>query len=166
MSQKLASEDFQVLKKAWLQYVHEEKEKEGELPYLPKARRCRCDKSLTSFPHWPPTTYEEAIAQLNCLIGESFPHRLYLADCWMTSLYLKLAKGLDGIEKIISMIQDNFQSLDKSPNRPGTNKVDCRKICKRNCQWQLLSMRLFSPPGGMPRPSTGSFISLYTMIRR
>jgi hypothetical protein len=110
--------------------VHEEKEKEGELPYLPKARRCRCDKSLTSFPHWPPTTYEEAIAQLNCLIGESFPHRLYLADCWMTSLYLKLAKGSDGIEKIISMIQDNCQSLDKSPKRPGTNKFDCREICE------------------------------------
>jgi hypothetical protein len=47
MSQKLAGEKFHVLKKAWLQYVHEEKEKQGEVGPLPKARRCRCDKSLT-----------------------------------------------------------------------------------------------------------------------
>jgi hypothetical protein len=81
MSQKLVGERFHDLKKAWLQYVHEEKEKQGEVGPLPKARRCRCDKSLTSYPHWPPTTYEEAIAQLNCLIGESYTHRPYLADC-------------------------------------------------------------------------------------
>jgi len=64
------------------------------------------------------------------LIGESFPHRLYLADCWLTSLYVKLATGSDGIENIISLIQDNCQSLHKSPKRQGTNKVDCRTICE------------------------------------
>ncbi|KAN0086376.1 hypothetical protein V8E54_000064 [Elaphomyces granulatus] len=111
MSQKLVGEKFHVVKKAWLQYVHEEKEKQGEVGPLPKARRCRCDKSLTSYPHWPPTTYEEAIAQLNCLIGESYPHRPYLADCWITSLYGKMAKGSEGIEDLISLIEENCQSF-------------------------------------------------------
>jgi hypothetical protein len=73
---------------------------------------------------------KKAIAQLNCLIGESFPHRLYLADCWLTSLYVKLATDSDGIENIISLIQENYQSLHKSPKRQGTNKVDCRTICE------------------------------------
>jgi hypothetical protein len=130
MSQKLVGEKFHDLKKAWLQYVHEEKEKQGEVGPLPKARRCRCDKSLTSYPHWPPTTYEEAIAQLNCLIGESYPHRPYLADCWITSLYGKMAKGSEGIEDLISLIEENCQSFNKNPKRQGRYKVDCQKICE------------------------------------
>ena len=130
MSQKLAAENFHVLKKAWLQYVHEEKEKQSEVGYLPKARRCSCNKSLTSYPHWPPTTYDEAMAQLNCLIGESYPHRIYLAECWVTSLYVKMATGSEGIEHIISLIEETCQSLNKSPKQRGPYKVDCRKICE------------------------------------
>jgi len=95
-----------------------------------KARRCSCNKSLTSYPHWPPTTYDEAMAQLNCLIGESYPHRIYLAECWVTSLYVKMATGSEGIEHIISLIEETCQSLNKSPKQRGPYKVDCRKICE------------------------------------
>ncbi|KAN0080948.1 hypothetical protein V8E54_004152 [Elaphomyces granulatus] len=80
---------------------------------------------MASYPHWPPSTYEEAVAHFGLdaelgldesetswdqldvdlgvdfslpepemlFIGESFPHRLYLAHCWVTSLYIKLAAG-------------------------------------------------------------------------
>ena len=66
--------------------IHERME-EGGTGYLPNARNqptaSHCGKSKTSFPHWPPSTYEEAVEQLQCLIGESFPHLISLANCWI-----------------------------------------------------------------------------------
>ena len=52
MYRKLPGGNFRVLKKAWLDFVHEQKEKDGGQRYLPKAKRCHCGKSLTSYPHW------------------------------------------------------------------------------------------------------------------
>src|SRR5712664_3277422 len=117
MYRKLPGGHFRALKKAWLEFVRDQKEKGGQR-YLPKAKRCHCGKSLTSYPHWPPSTYEEAVAQLQCLIGESFPHRLYLAHCWITSLYVQLAAGSKGIEKTISLVQQSCESLQQSTKDP------------------------------------------------
>jgi hypothetical protein len=57
---------------------------------LPKRRRCDYGKSRTSHPHWPPTCQTEALDQLNCLLGQSYPHRLYLAHCWISFLRGKI----------------------------------------------------------------------------
>jgi len=129
MYRKLPGGNFRVLKKAWLDFVHEQKEKDGGQRYLPKAKRCHCGKSLTSYPHWPPSTYEEAVAQLQSLIGESFPHRLYLGHCWITSLYLKLAAGSEGVEKIISLVEQSCEGLRQNAKNQIANKVDCHAIC-------------------------------------
>jgi|SRR5467141_560509 len=130
MYRKLPGGHFRALKKAWLDFVHDEKEKEGGQRHLPKVKRCHCGKSLTSYPHWPPSTYEEAVAQLRSLIGESFPHRMYLADCWLTSLHMKLAAGSEGVEKMISLVQQSCGSLHQSAERRVANVVDCRMICE------------------------------------
>src|SRR6267378_8720541 len=130
MYRKLPGGNFRVLKKAWLDFVHEQKEKDGGQRYLPKAKRCHCGKSLTSYPHWPPSTYEEAVAQLQSLIGESFPHRLYLAHCWVSSLYIKRAAG-SNVETIISLVEKRkFKtSTEDAPRAVNKVKVDCSAIC-------------------------------------
>ena len=70
MYRKLPGGHFRALKNLWLEFVRDQKENEGGQRYLPKAKRCHCGKSLTSYPHWPPSTYEEAVAQLQSLIRQ------------------------------------------------------------------------------------------------
>ena len=118
MSNEACREDFEVMKAAWLEFVHNEKEKEGTGTYLPNVKRCYCGKSRTSYPHWPPTTLKEAVAQLKCLIGEFKPHRMYLAHCWMTSLCIKLAaaepRSKATIKQLISLVQEHCRITDRN----------------------------------------------------
>ncbi|KAN0069184.1 hypothetical protein V8E54_012813 [Elaphomyces granulatus] len=88
-----SSADTLTLTTSWLAYVRGEREEAGMEQSLPHLTRCSCGKSRTSYPHWPPTTHGEAMAQLRCLTGTSYPHRLYLADCWITSLYREQAQS-------------------------------------------------------------------------
>src|SRR5467141_4252414 len=47
MYRKLRGRHFRALKKALLDFVHDQKEKGGQR-YLPKAKRCHCGKSLAN----------------------------------------------------------------------------------------------------------------------
>jgi hypothetical protein len=59
-------------------------------------------------PPWPPSCHSEAVDQLRCLLGRSYPHRQYLAHCWLTSLFRKLAvEGTDEIQTMITLVQKN-----------------------------------------------------------
>ena len=142
MSYRISRQHFQILKKSWLAFVRDEKRKEGETGYLPSGRNmltaCHCGKSKTSFPHWPPSTYEEAVEQLRCLIGESFPHRLYLANCWIISLRKKLVTVQEqpsqrNVEGTIHLVEANCELERYSggePLRRNACKVDCKTICE------------------------------------
>jgi hypothetical protein len=46
------------------------------------ADRCRCGKGRMSFPHWPPTSFEEAVAQYEMCLEKGNRHRRYLAYSW------------------------------------------------------------------------------------
>jgi hypothetical protein len=81
--------DFRKLKKNWLTFVRRERRSEGLPAYLPYrqtlAISCYCGKSSISYPHWPPSSYEECTDQLLCLLGRSYLHRSYLAECWRST---------------------------------------------------------------------------------
>jgi hypothetical protein len=42
--------------------------------------------------------HSEAIDQLLCLLERSYPHREYLAHCWVTFLFRQLAAAVEGAE--------------------------------------------------------------------
>ena len=142
MSYQIPRAQFRVLKNAWLTFARDERRKEGETAYLPNCRNsmiaCHCGKSRTSFPHWPPSTYEEAVEQLRCLIGESFPHRQYLGYCWRTYLYQKLATDREpasqqNLEKAISLVESNCEIEKYSGGDPlvrNVREVNCTAICE------------------------------------
>ena len=85
--------------------------------------KCDCGKSRTSYPHWPPSCRSEAVDQLCCLLGRSYPHREYLADCWLTSLFRKLAlEGTEETEAMITLVQNScpvLQSAGEVPTAKG-----------------------------------------------
>jgi hypothetical protein len=127
----LPREDFRLLRESWLGYVEVELRKEGiELLELPEGRRhCNCGKSRTSYPHWPPTCQSEAVDQLHCLVGESYPHRQYLAQCWMAFL---LGKSTED-QTMISLVQKSCTVLalpKHEPPRCRRRKMDCEQICQ------------------------------------
>ncbi|KAN0077781.1 hypothetical protein V8E54_006085 [Elaphomyces granulatus] len=130
MYRKLPGGHFSRLEKGVVRLRPRPKGKRRRTTTPTKGEAVPLRKSLTSYPHWPPSTYEEAVAQLRSLIGESFPHRMYLADCWLTSLYMKLAAGSEGVEKMISLVQQSCGSLHQSAERRVANVVDCRMICE------------------------------------
>jgi hypothetical protein len=68
----------------WMKYVYYTRTQEGLNDQLPKLgrRRCLCGKSQMSFPHWPPTSQNEAEVQLQMCFEERNSHRKYLAHCW------------------------------------------------------------------------------------
>jgi hypothetical protein len=121
--------------------------------------------------NWPElaTLYlRRGVGATEMFSGESFPHRLYLAECWVASLYVKLATGSDGIENIISLIQANCESLHKTAKRRIATKVDCRSICDPVLKAQGTargSFCLCRAPGGMPGSWTGTSVSLHSVIR-
>jgi hypothetical protein len=138
---------FQALLSAWLEYVRDEKE--GESIYLPKSKRCYCHKSQTSYPHWPPTTHEEAVAQLRCLMGQSYAHRMYLTECWIISLRHKLTaaepESKADAERIISLVQKNCPNATTDSNEPQAANMRRRpkKICDKVCNPVLLEGRCY-----------------------
>jgi len=139
-----SSTGFYALTASWLTYVRGEREDAGMNHHLPHSARCFCGKSNTSYPHWPPTTHLEAMAQLRCLTGRSYPHHLYLADCWVAWLCQQQAQtGTAEMEGIISLVgnacvkrvRNSLQNHGEQPRRP---KMDCQGICepvleKRSC---------------------------------
>ena len=142
----LPREDFHHLKESWLSYVHMERKKEGMTKYLLRGRRtstpsCACGKSRTSYPHWPPSCQTEAMDQLRCLLGQSYPHREHLAHSWMSFFLGKrvaqTSKADD--ERTISLAQRSCPTLvlatseEKGGGETGgkRKKVDCATICQR-----------------------------------
>ena len=47
-----------------------------------KSTQDPCGKSSMTYPHWPPSCHEEAVAQLHCILGKDINHRGYLAHSW------------------------------------------------------------------------------------
>jgi hypothetical protein len=70
--------------KAWMEYVYSERIKNGLYGRLPQLRkgRCRCNKSGIGYPHWPPTSFDEAKVQFEYRLREKNSHRKYLTYCW------------------------------------------------------------------------------------
>ena len=135
------------------------------MPFEREALPLRYDKSQTSYPHWPPTTHKEAVAQFKCLIGELYPHRMYLANCWMTSLNIKLAaaepqpSSKETIERVIWLVQENCRITDGNEPERGNMKRR-RRICDDVCNPVLLARRPYClnlqlrvASGGVPGPS-------------
>lgn len=132
---QLSRESFRLLRGSWFAYVDVERKKDGMGWDLPKGRRCDCGKSRTSYPHWPPTCQTEALDQLNCLLGQSYPHRLHLAHSWMSFLWGTIIPGTSTTqhETMISLVQKSCPTLQLSetvetPKRKG--KIDCMGICE------------------------------------
>ena len=82
-------------------------------------RHCNCGKSRTSYPHWPPTCKSEAVDQLRCLVGESAPHRQYLAHCWMVFLLGKTTADTEDGQKMISLVHQSSCSPNTNPPDTG-----------------------------------------------
>jgi hypothetical protein len=93
---RLPSSAWHTLKMSWLEFARCETELSGLRPFIPFFRsgrrpgtrivnyNCYCRKSAISFPHWPPSSYQEAVQQLRCVLGENINHRKYLASSWWT----------------------------------------------------------------------------------
>ena len=56
---------------SWLQYVYSTRIYQGVYTHLAvyEDRTCDCGRSSASYPHWPPTTIQEAFDQL-CLLQQ------------------------------------------------------------------------------------------------
>src|SRR5712664_2142065 len=82
--------------RSWFSFVRFALREEGLQSYLPRiyspksatrsSSSCFCRKSWISYPHWPPSTYEEAVEHLYSLLHSPRPHRPSLASCWLSFL--------------------------------------------------------------------------------
>ena len=128
----------------WIQYVQAEMSELGvdtSLVYdryrvvnSRKNRRsqCYCGMSTMSYPHWPPSCYEEAQDQLHCLIGRSNSHRMYLASCWLS--FLNRTQASPDIVTLVrdSIVYHGWHCNDRDDEEQPTQirqKVDCRQLC-------------------------------------
>src|SRR5712664_1522791 len=102
MAVQLPSSKWTVLKRSWMEFARCERQQYGLHPFLPSfvsssrnleshavKYACSCRKSAITFPHWPPTSYEEALEQLRCILGNNIDHRKSLASCWLSSVNQK-----------------------------------------------------------------------------
>jgi hypothetical protein len=143
---KLSRRDFNNVKKSWLTYVQSEREKQTEDSYVRLGSGRCCGKSQSSYPHWPPTGQQEALDQLQCLLGRSYPHRDYLAECWLSNLFGQLlpvegrgpgSKTAGDLKRTISLIQKSCPALLRldrqiadEATKPKRRRMDCEGICE------------------------------------
>jgi hypothetical protein len=135
---ELSDGQYRVLENSWISYVQREREKEGMklIDLAHRRTKCDCGKSRTSYPHWPPSYRSEAVDQLCCLLGRSYPHRESLAKCWLTSLFRRLAlEGTEETEAMITLVQNScpvLRSAGEMPRAKGrrVHRIDCDTICK------------------------------------
>jgi hypothetical protein len=66
---------------SWLEFVYADSDQYTFLS-LRDIGRCDCGKSSIGYPHWPPSTVNEAFDQLNYLHNEHNTHRRHLAQRW------------------------------------------------------------------------------------
>jgi hypothetical protein len=77
----------------------------------------------------PPTCQTEALDQLNCLLGQSYPHRLHLAHCWMAFLWGKIIPETSTAQhQILGAEQLPHTPALETPKHKG--KMDCVGICQ------------------------------------
>jgi len=87
--EKTASPTRSILKslfESWLEFVYSTRLQDGLYDKLPSARgrKCYCRKGRMSFPHWPPTSIEEATDLYRHCFDKDNTHRRYLPYCWWT----------------------------------------------------------------------------------
>ena len=72
------------LLKLWMEHVYSTRIQEGLCNQLPQLERGRyhCGRSRMLFPHWPPTSLNEAEVQLQMCFEERLINRRNLAHCW------------------------------------------------------------------------------------
>ena len=110
---QLPPHGYHSLKKSWLSYVRLQLEDEGKPSYLPcigrsgSKRSCFCNKNSISYPHWPPSSYEESIDQLFILLLYPCPSRPTLAFCWLSFLQKDLVKPVKDNESMLSLVQNS-----------------------------------------------------------
>jgi hypothetical protein len=85
-----------LLKQSWLEFARFERRSIGLPSFIPFFKSfgqygsgvvehsCFCRKSAIGFPHWPPSSYQEAVEQLRCVLGKDIRHRKYLAFSWFS----------------------------------------------------------------------------------
>jgi hypothetical protein len=142
-SNRLPLQDYEILKTSWLEYVSSERLELGlEARLPPSSYGLCCGLSRTSYPHWPPTHYREALDQLRSLLGQSAPHRKYLADLWMRYLSRKHAQEgwqpselsrtitlvRDSCPALSTWDQDGLYEVSKGKKNRWTQK-DCDNVC-------------------------------------
>ena len=139
---RLPDRDYEVLKTSWLEFVQSERVKLGLKARLSPSSygRC-CGLSRTSYPHWPPAHHREALDQLRSLLGQSAPHRQYLADCWMRYLSKKHAQEEwqeSELSRIITLAHNSCPALSpwgqdglhlSKRKKKRWTKKDCDNVC-------------------------------------
>ncbi|KAN0086349.1 hypothetical protein V8E54_000037 [Elaphomyces granulatus] len=73
-----------VLLKLWMEFIYSERSRSGMCGLLPKMGKgnCECEGSRMAYPHWPPTSFEEATEQFDYCMQQRNTHRRYLANSW------------------------------------------------------------------------------------
>ncbi|KAN0074352.1 hypothetical protein V8E54_008289 [Elaphomyces granulatus] len=143
-----------ILRDSWLEFVTFEMSALGLTHGLPRRRfrtRTCCHRSRINYPHWPPSSEEEAFDQLDCLLDEpkTAPHRMYLAECWLAFLYRNLAAG-SNVSATIKLVEQGCPIiLSGKPSLLG-NKGSRRRVgrwerksCEDICEPVLLKNKPF-----------------------
>jgi hypothetical protein len=77
-------EEQPVLLDLWMEFVYSERVRNDEYELLPEMGKgnCDCGGSRMTYPHWPPTSFEEALEQFDYCMQQRNTHRRYLANSW------------------------------------------------------------------------------------
>jgi len=120
----LASATYRCLRKSWLSFVRHELKQLGMSSRLPSSSACFCGKSWISYPHWPPSTYEESVEQFRSLLSSPRPPRPSLASCWLSFLsrtdwaQRQRNSACDDHSSMVRLLRENCPILSSDQDSP------------------------------------------------
>jgi hypothetical protein len=129
----------------WKEFVISTRIKEGQYERLPTLGegRCECGRAKISYPHWPPTSTDEADAQFEYSIDEQNEHRRPLVMNWWRH-FNELAElrewtasepqqryrdAEETIREASPVVQRELERTTKIQRRP--RGWTCREYCER-----------------------------------
>ena|ERR1700744_3234122 len=139
----LASATYRCLRKSWLSFVRHELKQLRMSSRLPSSSACFCGKSWISYPHWPPSTYEESVEQFRSLLFSPRPHRPSLASCWLSFLsrtewaQRQRNSACDDHSSMVQLLRENCPILSSDQDSPTQTRKWQREDCDRFCQTVL-----------------------------
>jgi hypothetical protein len=125
----------------WMEFVYSERIQDGMYGNLVETNKegCMCGKGRMTFPHWPPTSFNEAKSLFDNCLNEENTHRKHITRSWwaFVAIIAAIRPWKQQIKQEIYIQKEreirercDIRFDEDTPVKRQRRKADCQGICE------------------------------------